>query len=271
MRTKRRVSLGGVQLDSVDSRIIITGVDEAAGKESFSAVSTAGGAGQRVTGERRDTLDIVVKFAIAIKSKDMTARSEVLEKVNTWAAPGGFLRLNYRPGRRLRVILVQAPGAGDQFAWTNEFSLTFRAYGLPYWEDNDAVSATTATGTNKTVKLKVNGSARTVIDATVVNKSGATINNLSLSVLVGSAVQSLFHFTGLNLTANQQLVVDHVSNGRNYYLRIRKGTSASMSSVMMCRQPDSTDDLYAPFGDVTCKVESQRAVAVTFSVRGRYL
>ena len=264
MRLKHRVSLNGVHLDSLDNRILITGVDEAAGKESISAVSSAAGTGQRVTGMRRDTLDVTVKFALAIKPRDMTGRSELLEAINAWAAAGGDLKLNYRPNRLLKVICAQAPGAGDQFKWDNEFSITFRAYSIPYWQ-SDVIENTTAVGTSKSVQLAIPGSIQTVANAEVQNESGATIT--TVTVTAGSSSIAL---ANLNLAGGQKLVIDHYWNAKNFYLRIRKGSGSSLSSVMNLRTADSADDLYCGPGAVTCTVTAQRAVSCRFYARGRF-
>ena len=55
MILRRRISLEPIngkeqQLDELDDRIIITGIDEAAGKDNISATSVAYRSGQRVTG-----------------------------------------------------------------------------------------------------------------------------------------------------------------------------------------------------------------------------
>ena len=68
MILSKRVALDGVQLDSVDSRILIQRVETAAGKETIDAASLWGGSGSRVTGIHRDSLDVVVSFSINEKS-----------------------------------------------------------------------------------------------------------------------------------------------------------------------------------------------------------
>ena len=67
-------------------RIIITGIDEAAGKDNITAAGAAFGFGQRVVNTRRDSLDITVRFALNIKNKNMAAREELLEKVKELSA-----------------------------------------------------------------------------------------------------------------------------------------------------------------------------------------
>ena len=109
MILRRRVALDGIELDSVDSRILIQGIEPAAGKDQITAVILWGGTGSRVTAEHRDSLDIVVRFTINEKSYRPAERGEVLEKVCAWAAAGGWMTVNYKPDRRIRVICAQMP------------------------------------------------------------------------------------------------------------------------------------------------------------------
>lgn len=266
MVLKRRVSLGGEQLDSLDDRIIITGIDEAAGKDNITAVGSAAGFGQRITGQRRDTLDVTVKFALNIKntSRSMMAdREELLEKINAWAVSnsGGWLRIGHKPGRRLRVMLAQAPGAGDMYNWSNEFTMVFRAYSIPFWEDNAATEMTPKGVTNMhQFYIDVPGNTDTVMDMTVENKSGKTINNITLTV-GGKKIS----FSGLGLGGSESLVIDHVHTGKKYYFRATAGGKSALA------KRTGQDDFYVTPGKTLVKVEADRAVKVTASVRGRYI
>jgi len=266
MILKRRVSLGGVQLDELDDRIIITGIDESAGKESITGVASAYGPGQRITNMRRETLDVTVKFAMRIKNDDMAGRAELLEAVNAWAAPGGWLKVGYRPNRRLNVILAQAPGGGDMFTWNSEFSLTFRAYSVPYWADTIDTTAESGSKANGSMSIDVPGSANTVANVTVANMSGSTINHVKLTV-AGKVIE----FNSLSMTGSESLVIDHVQNSKIFYFRSRCGTSDSMRSVMKRRTAESADDFTVSPGITSVAWEADRAVKVTVKVRGRYL
>ena len=78
MILKRRVALNGVWLDEVDSRIAVSSVEPGDGRENISAVDAAAGYGSRITGERRQTVDMTVKFRIHEKGRSeagMQARS----------------------------------------------------------------------------------------------------------------------------------------------------------------------------------------------------
>lgn len=265
MILKRRVALNGVWLDQVDSRIVISSVEPADGKDNISAVDAAAGYGQRITGNRRSTVDMVVKFRIlehGHSGSGQQARAEVLEKINAWAAAGGELTVDYKPGRRLNVILAQAPGEGSLWDYTKEFTLTFRAYAIPYWEDavasGTSFNASAGTGSRSII---IEGSAKTQCDVSVANTSGQTMNTCSLSV--GGQNMS---FTGLGLASGETLVIDHVDG----LVRIRiRGTGGAYRSAMAMRT--GADDYMVAPGTVTCGYTLEKAGRITVGWRARYL
>ena len=261
MILKRRVALNGVHLDSLDERIIITGIDEAAGKDNITATMSINGSGQRVVKKRRDTLDVTVKFTMAIKNDDMAARALLLEAVNAWAAKGGWLTVNYRPDRRLSVVLAQAPGGGDQFNWANEYTLVFRAYAVPYWEDAAPATATSGTGSSGSMQITVPGSAETVADVIVANKSGAAIAKVELTI----GGKYMKFETGTILASGQSLVIDHPQTVNQIYFR----ATVNGSSVMRYRT--GANDFTVQPGNVGISFSASRAVQVTVNVKGRHL
>jgi len=263
MQLTRRVALNGIWMDELDSRIVIRAIEPADGRESINGVPTARGYGQRVTGNRRETVDIVIRFAILEHGKTedgMAARSAVLEAVNAWAAAGGWLTVNYKPNRRLRVILAQAPGEGSLWDYTKEFQLTFRAFEAPYWEEESAKSGTfggsTASGSGSVV---IDGSAKCPVNVTLTNTSGATINNAT--VTVGGQTMA---FTGLGLPANASLVISHTDDG----LLVIKSNG---QSAMAKRTAESADDFLMAPGTRSCSYSAQRACRMTVSWRSRFL
>lgn len=256
-----RVALNGVELDEIDSRIIVQGIEEAAGKDQISAVSRFGGTGQRITNRHRDSLDVTVRFSIHAKSGDMATRNEIFEKVNAWAAAGGWLTINYKPDRRLRVIRAQAPAAGDQWKWTNVYSIVFRAYGVPFWQQ-DPPGRLTASGSSIARQLGVAGSAETVLEATFKNTSGAVCNTLTIQ-----AGDSTMAFTALGLANNEMLIIDHTEDG---LLRIRIQNGSNYRSAMSSRTPESSDDMYVSPGTVSVILTAQRTGSLTITCSGRY-
>ena len=265
-----RAALNGVQLDEIDERINIKGIEEGAGKETTGTVSAAGGAGQRVTNRHRDTLDITVKFSMTTENADqaeeLTDRSELLEKINTWAAGGGWLTINYKPNRRLYVECMQAPGAGDIYEWTSVYTITFRAYALPYWEEDTPVSGTSGTAGSGSVSLNVNGSEETDADITIRNMSGMTINNVTVN-----AAGKRMDFTSLGLGGNERLVITHQIYGTQRLVRIYITNGSSTRSAMARRTSGSANNTNVKPGARTFSFAADRACQMEVSVRGRFV
>ena len=239
----RRVALNGVQLDEVDPSIVIQSIEPADGRDNISAVGSAYGYGQRITGIRRDTL--------------------VLEAVNAWAATaadGAWLTVNYKENRRLWVTMAQVPGEGSLWDWAREYQLTFRAYAVPYWEDETATQAVSAVASSGGMTLAVPGNTKSVAEIKVANKSGASITTVSVTV-DGQTMA----FSGIVLGGSQTLVIDHVLSGSLYYLRARIG-----STSVLAKRTGANDFIVKP-GNRSISWSASRAVQVTASVRGRYL
>ena len=258
MILKRRVALNGVQLDSLDNRVLVQTVEPQAGKMAISGNSLWGADGSRVTNIHRDSVDVNVKFSINEKSYHPEERSAVFEKVMAWAAAGGWLTVNNKPNRRIRVICAQPPGEGDLMN-RNQYTIVFRAYGVPYWQEEEAVRVRFS-GNGGSRVFGVGGNVRTVMDCSFRNTSGGTIN--SLTITAGS---SSFTFTGLGLGNGETLTIDHPDDGKHSWLRIRIGSR----SALVARTAGSSDDLYVMPGERTVSFSGGSGVA-EFSCSGRF-
>ena len=264
----RRVALDGNQLDQANSAVVIQSIEAGEGKENFSAVSLAGGYGQRVTGHHRDTVDIVVRFALKIRHTSLSSRASALEDVNTWAARavnGAWLTVNYKTNRRIWVKLVQAPGEGSLWDYTKEFQITFRAYGVPYWEEIETENtASLSAGTLKTGTISVTGNADTVADVTFENESENTVNACTITVDGNS-----FNFDSLGLAAGETLVISHENDG---ILKIRiLETDEDYRDAMSKRLPTSADDLRCRTGTRNISFTSDYSCSMDVSCKGRFL
>lgn len=268
----RRVALDGAQMDQIDERIVIRGVEMGAGKESISAEALYGGIGSRVTSRHRDSLDITVRFALRLKRGDEAARAELLEKVNGWAAGGGWLTTNVKPDRRIRVCRASLPGDGETRDWLQEYAIVFRAYGVPYWQEETGTSgAQTSNGGRNQVTLAVNGYTETVVDLEYKNL-GAAINTATIGVGPSvSSPESQFVLTGLGLGTGETLVIDHPDEGERSWLRIRiRGTNGAYRTAYGCRTEASSDDLQVAPGRKIIWITKSGNGTLSAAVRGRY-
>lgn len=267
LNLRHQVALGGAWLHEVDERIIVQGVDVSDGKESISTVSTGGRSGQRVTGRRRDALDIEVRFSLWIRKTDMAARNELMEAVNRWAAratDGEWLTVNYKTNRRARVRLSQAPGEGDLADWTKTYAIKFTAYGVPYWQETQGNSLRVANvQSNDRILFGVGGNTETVLDASFRNTSGSTVNSLTLRT-----GESRFIFSGLGLANGETLEIGHTEEG---VLRILISGSGGTRSAMIKRTTESDHELILKPGTERIRFTADGAGTLNLSVTGRFL
>ena len=103
MILSRRVKLGDVYLDSLDSSIVVRRVDTGVPHESVSAVNRMGGFGQRMTSQHWETLEVAVTFAIDLPKTSLTARRAVFDSVKDWANHKDWLKTNQMPGKRMFI------------------------------------------------------------------------------------------------------------------------------------------------------------------------
>ena len=256
----KRVAMNGQQLDELDPSIVIRSVEPGVPKEAISAVDRMYGTGQRITSRHWQTLETVVSWAMNIPKRNLAERRRVFELVTKWAIQGGWLTSNMVPDRMMYVEKAEIADGGDLWQWTNEYKITFRAYGVPFWQG--ATPATGAAGgASGGVWIDAGGQIRTVADADVYNSSGMPINNLALTTTSGGVLI----FAGLNLPGYWHLYVQHGNDG---VLRVTDSTGASRMNCLMIQ---SSDMLYAGPGPVGMSHSADRGVTVSYSARGRYL
>lgn len=252
MILSRRVSLGGVQLDSLDNSIVIKSVDPSVPHESVNAVNRMGGFGQRMTRHHWETLEVSVKFAIDLPKTQMIARRAVFDKIIKWAIGGGWLTTNQMNGKRMYAEKAVIPSGGDMREWVSEYTIIFRAYGVPFWQDDTATADVSGA-------LTVPGIIRTVCDAEIENGGSSTIDSMTVT-----AGNSTMEFSGLGLAAGETLKIGHGNDG---VLWIRIYSDNTYRSVLDKRTGGSADDLYVDPGVRSVSASSGTA---SFSCYGRY-
>jgi len=286
MILSRRVALNGSQLDDMGGEIVIRSINAGVSHEQISAVDKGGLYGQKITGAHWQTHDVTVTFAIDIPKRQMKDRQEVFDHVMAWAMQGGVLTMDSKPGRRFVVDKVILPDPGDLWEWTSEYTITFRAYNKPYWEDTSnkgKSNVITNAGSWSPFKEIGSGLLDTVADMTIKNISGQPIESLSIAVGTwdGSTVankKSQVEFKGIMMQGYGRLVISHTDRG---YLRANmfaNDNDRTGESVLIYVADGSSDDIFIPApirgtpyfeGFYVC-VNTPRACNLTYSYRGRY-
>lgn len=265
MQLRHRVALDGVQLDSVDSRIMISRIETGEGKDNVQSVSLADNSvGSRVTSIHRDSIDITIKFRIRLKKRRMEEREEVVEKVNAWAMNGGWLTTNYKTNRRIRVFRAKPAVAGDPWEWTKEYAVVFRACGVPYWQEQTPTTMRQQNVSSANMTIGISGSDKTVMEAEFKNTSGSTCNTFSINTGESNMV-----FTDLGLANGETLVIDHDDNGKRCLLRLRIRSAGGVYRSVLDKRTGS-DDLDVTPGIKNVSVSAGNAGTITISCSGRY-
>lgn len=257
MILSKRVALGGQQLDELHDAIVIRSIDPGVPNESISAVDRMGGAGSRITGDHFSTIDVSVTYAIDIPKRKMAERREVFDLVNAWANRKGWLTVNWLENRRLYVDKTILPGSGDLWEWTNEFTVVFRAYNVPFWQDETPVQAAGGTAASGRVNIQVGGTTESVLDVSFRNMSGMTINNLWIQ-----ANGNRITLTGMGLGGSSTLNIHHGTDG---LLRIEIGGSSVYDKY------SGADELYVNPGSVAVDYAADRAGILTVRSFGRWV
>lgn len=257
MILSKRVALGGVQLDGLNDWIVIKSIDPGVPRENISAVDTMGGVGQRVTMQHWQTLEVSVTYGIDIPKRSLALRRQIFDAVNAWALTKGWLTVNWLPGRRMWVDKVVLPGSGDLWNWTADFTIVFRAYRVPFWQDSTGTTVTATGVSSGNVTVTVGGMAETPLDVSFKNTSGSSCANISFSINGNTLA-----FNGINLAAGSTLAITHGTDG---LLKAMVG-STSKYGIMT-----GGDDLWAKPGNNTLTVSASAAGELTITSYGRYI
>lgn len=270
MRLSRRVAFNGVHLDSIDDRIVISGIEEdppEMGRGTQNLFSGSG-IGSRVTTENLSAKKVTVKFQLAVRKGRFDDRAKILEKITAWLHPMGgayALRTTTRPDRVMRARCTQLPKIEDPRSLTREYTIAFTANERPYWTNTTPVTAQNRTANSGgTLSLDVDGSLDSVLTFEMANASGAVINTASVQVGTNGPKMS---FASLGLAANETLVLSYATNTNVQQIRIRNA-AGTYRSVLDKRS--GADDLTVSPGSVSVTYSAQRAVRITVSCSGRY-
>ena len=269
MQLSRRVALDGVQLDEQHARIAIQSIQSQAAKgNGGSAASRYGGSGSRRIAGHRESMDVTVGFSLVIKAGQAEEREAALEAANAWAAiarNGAWLTTSVKPGRQIRVYLEEPAAMGDPRSDAPKtFTIRFRAYGIPNWQETDKRSVVFGSGNNGIGTLEIGGNAPTCAEITMANISGQSLRWAECTV--GA---SRIRVEDIALGANESIVIDHDDEG---LIRIRiRDIYGAHRSILDKRTGDSASDYWVSPGMAAVSYMSERACRVTAEARGRFL
>lgn len=252
MLLRFEATLNGVAFSNIDEKLILRDIEEMRPRETQNESPRATYPGTRVSSRVRRALS--VRLIFCVREYDITKRADVLDKVAKWAANGGWLTINSRPGQRLYVRPDEMPSMGSSLKWTDDMYMTLTAYENPFWED---ATAKTLTGNGS---LNPGGTYPTAyVSCNITSTAQAVIT--TITVACGNT-----HITleGLYITNGKTVSIGYTDEG---ILQI----TANGKSALANRTPDSSDDLMIPSGvNSQVSVTANASVSRVFSTRGRY-
>lgn len=257
MISRYEVSLNGVSMADLNENLLILDVSHDQPKFQRETVNIAGREGLVIENQYRETASVTITFELHIYG--IAERQSALDSVISWAKNGGILKTNDREGQRLVCICDKFPSVNSVKRWTDSLSITFSAYGIPYWE-NDVPSALTLSGRNASGNLEVSGNGGNALVSCEI-----TVKAERLTQVRVRAGDSFIELVGLGITANKVIEINYSNNG---VLSIKCGNTSLMSN----RTANSSDDLIVPSGKTSAfSISANTSVLVSFSVRGCWL
>ena len=185
-KTPEDVTLNGVSFRGLDPAIMSVRLIEDAPETDVQYGQRAEMDGRFVLSARRVRKSLALEFNLRGRF-DMAARNQVLDKINAWAAGYGWLtsttqtapRVNPQPGAPDddKEIFVRSAGpvaAGDAWATTQTYRLTFETLGVPYWRDSVAeIGPSTIGSTSYDATFAARGSTPAPVTFTAQARSGS--------------------------------------------------------------------------------------------------
>ena len=258
METRYRVSLGGVQMDSLDDAIVIMDISYAPIQRTDITAETAYMDGFEWTKYRFNGQTVTVTFMLRIY--DVKARNAAVQRINAWANTRAHMTVSDREKQYLPMVMcTQYASVKSARNWTDPLTVVFASERVPFWLSSDE-SAATVIGKNVRGTLKVDGMAGLVSTVSVEITAQATVKTLQLTV-----GDTRLILRGLNVPSGKTVLIDYINNR---YLRIR----ANGASALACLDPESADRLEAPCAASTAvAVIADGSVRAVFKARGCWI
>ena len=227
MITRCTCALNGQGLQDIDPAICVTDIRESVPAMTFAAAANARRDGSRLLRAQRQSLSVRITFEI--HEYDAARRKAIAVRACDWAREG-FLTVSDRPGQRLYAVCDQLPAIPSALQWTDQLTVGFTAYALPYWQDAVPIRAAFR-GTAGETCLIPGGTAPCFLEAKIEAAEG-TVNAMTVAVN-GRA----YRFADLNLQKGQAFEIGYEDGSQRQFMRIGD------RSALRCRTADSADDL----------------------------
>lgn len=201
-----------------------------------------------------------VDVSFSLEVYDTVARQSAMAQVAAWAMKGGWLTTSDRPGQRLYVVCDKPPVVNSVLKWTETITITFTAYGLPYWQDSSytiyKTPAPTYDSTNQVYVASVSAANDGNFPAFVAVKIIPSASMASIDVRAGSTRINLYN---INLASGHTLRINYYDDTHIQYI------TDNGTHVEQYRTATSDDDLILPVGGGSLSVRSATTFPAEFA------
>jgi len=256
------VTLNGISLESIHPAILITDVQYPPVAYERESISIVNRDGARIHRSYKEKSEVTISFMI--REYDVYNRQLICQDICKWAMDGGRLMTNDRPLQFLDCIVDSFPAVESTKGWTEELTITFAAYGIPYWQDLIQTELKpTAGSTSVLISGKVPGNSPwALVDVDITPSDTLTRIEIVISSTKHNLSQQKFVLSGMSVPANQTVTISHDENG---VVRIYR------NSYNLLRFQEGKDDLIAKCGILNnFNYAANCACTVVYKVRGYY-
>lgn len=249
MTTRYEAWMNGVALSSLADEIIIDDIQEQQPKTNVESYTVAIWNGTRVMHSARPSLSVTVRFMV--RAYAPARRQAIVHDIVTWAKGGKQLEVSSRAGLFLDCVVSAVPYVKSAQKWTEQLTVTFTAYSVPFWQEKEPVTAT-QTAANGSVTIIPNGTEDCLLEFDVKNMGSNRLNALTVS-----ANGKTIAFSDLQIVPSQEFSVHYVDGV--LLLPVSK------------RTPESADNLFLkPNAENVVSFTANQNAKITFTARGLY-
>lgn len=144
------------KISSLLPNILINKIEEPAMALNLSDSSNAIGVGKRLNGFQYQTKEVKVTFQVRIgtgsKLERMQLRNSTIAQLSAYLDAAEYIEVPYRncPYRSNSQTLYRPmrlygrcsafPDAGNLLTYDNQYTFTYRSYGVPFWQDSEEIT-----------------------------------------------------------------------------------------------------------------------------------
>ena len=267
----------GAKFSEIADEVILLDIVEEPAEMDVQTSKPAGGFGMVVSSVTRRALTVRLQYVI--RSQDPVRRAELQRAVARWANAGydknktDVLKISTRPDMLLHCMVYTAPAQGSALRWTDELTISFVAYDLPYWVGERVNANVNATWSAGYLKYRGANVIAPVGDVARVRVSGISVINSDpendwLTWLKIKIDDTEIVLDGIGIPTNRLLMFDYPTPRTLKIYDIFN----SQENLIKYRTPESSDDLMARTGvDNQIIVEADAQVNVSVAIDGWWL